>query len=88
MVKCDEKQGSSTQEVNNQEEQQGNIKQHFEELWICMLSMNKFLTCSDAVIGPVYISVGGVPSRALVDSGSQVCIVRKQLLPYIKENKE
>jgi len=107
VVKCDEKQGNSTQEVNNltekqgnskqeveskTEDQQGNIKQHFEELWIRMLTMGKSLTCGDAVIvGPVYkidISVGGVPSRALVDSGSQVCIVRKQLLPYIKESKE
>jgi len=50
VVKCDEKQGNSTQEVNNQmeekqvnskqevdsetEEQQGNIKQHFVDSYV------------------------------------------------------
>jgi len=88
----EEKQLNGKQEVDSEtEEQQGNIKQHFEELRIRMLSMSKSSTCGDAVIVGVYkidISVGGVPSRALADSGSQVCIVRKQLLPYIKKNKE
>ena len=31
------------------------------------------------------ISIHGIPTRALIDSGSQVCIVRQQLLPIIKE---
>ena len=40
------------------------------------------------VIGSVYkvdITINGVPTRALIDSGSQVCIIRQQLLPIIKE---
>jgi len=42
------------------------------------------------VVGSVYkvdVIIGGVPTRAFVDSGSQVCIVREQLLPYIKEKQ-
>ena len=39
-------------------------------------------------IGSVYkvnITIHGVPTRALIDSGSQVCIIRKQMLPIIKK---
>ena len=40
------------------------------------------------VIGSVYkvdVTFNGVPTRALIDSGSQVCIIMQQLLPIIKE---
>ena len=40
------------------------------------------------MIGSVYkvdVTINGVPTRALIDSGSQVCIIRQQLLPIIKE---
>ena len=43
--------------------------------------------CQTDVIGSMYkvdITIHGVPTRALMDSGSQVCIVRKQLLPIVK----
>ena len=33
----------------------------------------------------VNITIHSVPTRALMDSGSQVCIVRKQLLPIVKD---
>ena len=33
----------------------------------------------------VDVTIHGVPTRALMDSGSQVCIVRKQLLPIVKD---
>ena len=32
-----------------------------------------------------YNYIYGVPTRALIDSGSQVCIVRQQLLPVVKD---
>ena len=41
--------------------------------------------------GPVYkvdVTVDGVKTRALLDHGSQVTIVRRQLLPLIKEKRE
>ena len=44
--------------------------------------------CQTDVIGSMYkvdITIHGVPTRALMDSGSQVCIVRKQLLPIVKD---
>ena len=58
--------------------------------WIRVLSVrNKSVKlCQTNVIGSVYkvdISIHGIPTRALIDSGSQVCIVRQQLLPIIKE---
>ena len=40
------------------------------------------------MIGSIYkvdITIYGVPTRALIDSGSQVCIVRQQLLPIVKD---
>ena len=58
--------------------------------WICVLTVsNKSAKLGQTnVIGSVYkvdISIHGIPTRALIDSGSQVCIVRQQLLPIIKE---
>ena len=58
--------------------------------WIRVLTMNnKSAKLGQTnVIGSVYkvdISIHGIPTRALIDSGSQVCIVRQQLLPIIKE---
>ena len=59
--------------------------------WICVLSVSE---CTVSVksqmneIGSVYkvnITIHGVPTRALIDSGSQVCIIRQQMLPIIKE---
>ena len=50
----------------------------------------KSSTCDTNIVGSVYktdVIVGGVPTRAFVDSGSQVYIVKKQLLPYIKEKQ-
>ena len=58
--------------------------------WIRVLTVsNKSAKLGQTnVIGSVYkvdISIHGIPTRALIDSGSQVCIVRQQLLPIIKE---
>ena len=59
--------------------------------WIRVLSVSE---CTVDVksqmneIGSVYkvnITIHGVPTRALIDSGSQVCIIRQQMLPIIKE---
>ena len=59
--------------------------------WIRVLSVSE---CTVSVksqmneIGSVYkvnITIHGVPTRALIDSGSQVCIIRQQMLPIIKE---
>ena len=58
--------------------------------WIRVLTVSN-CTCEAAntnVIGSVYkvdVTINGVPTRALIDSGSQVCIIRQQLLPIIKE---
>ena len=58
--------------------------------WICVLTVSN-CTCEAAntnVIGSVYkvdVTINGVPTRALINSGSQVCIIRQQLLPIIKE---
>ena len=56
-----------------------------------MLSVSKSTTCCNTnVVGSVYkvdVIVGSIPTKAFIDSGSQVCIVRKQLLPYIKEKQ-
>ena len=58
--------------------------------WIHVLTVSN-CTCEAAntnVIGSVYkvdVIINGVPTRALIDSGSQVCIIRQQLLPIIKE---
>jgi len=61
------------------------------EVWICMLSVTKSSTrCITNAVGSVNkvdVIVGGIQTRAFIDSGSQVCIVRKQLLPYIKEKQ-
>ena len=58
--------------------------------WIRVLTVsNKSAKLGQTnVIGSVYkvdISIHGIPTRALIDSGSQVCIVRQQLLSIIKE---
>ena len=59
--------------------------------WIRVLSVSE---CTVSVksqmneIGSVYkvnITIHGVPTRALIDSGSQVCIIRQQMLPIIKK---
>ena len=56
--------------------------------WICVLSMRECTVKSQMnEIGSVYkvdITIHGVPTRALIDSGSQVCIIR-QILPIVKE---
>ena len=57
--------------------------------WIRVLTVsNKSAKLGQTnVIGSVYevdISIHGIPTRALIDSGSQVCI-RQKLLPIIKE---
>ena len=61
-------------------------------VWIHVLTVNN---CEAAnanvnanVIGSVYkvdVTINGVPTRALIDLGSQVCIIMQQLLPIIKE---
>ena len=60
-----------------------------KEVWMRMLLVSNPTTfCFNAkVVGSVYkvnVIVGGILTQAFIDSGSQVCIVRKQLLPYIK----
>ena len=43
------------------------------------------------IVGPTYkvhVSVDGVKTRALLDHGSQVTIVRQQLLPMVKEKQQ
>ena len=58
--------------------------------WIHVLTLSN-CTCEAAntnVVGSVYkvdVTINGVSTRALIDSGSQVCIIRQQLLPIIKE---
>ena len=52
--------------------------------WIHVLTVrNKSAKLGQTnLIGSVYkvdISIHGIPTRALIDSGSQVCIVRQQL---------
>ena len=63
------------------------------QVWIRVLTVSNS-TCESAklcqidVIGSIYkidITIYGVPTRALIDSGSQVCIVRQQLLPIVKD---
>ena len=64
-----------------------------KQVWIRVLSVSNCTNksanlCQTDVIGSMYkvdITIGGVPTRALMDSGSQVCIVRKQLLPIVKD---
>ena len=43
------------------------------------------------IVGPTYkinVTVEGIPTRAILDHGSQVTIVRRQLLPLIREKYE
>ena len=57
------------------------------ELCIHMLIVSKSLTWCNNIIDSVYktdVLVGGIPVRVSVDS-SQVCIVKKQRFPYVKE---
>ena len=63
------------------------------QAWIRVLTVSNS-TCESAklcqidVIGSIYkvdITIYRVPTRALIDSGSQVCIVRQQLLPIVKD---
>ena len=64
-----------------------------KQAWICVLSVSDCTNksadlCQTDVIGSMYkvdITIHGVPTRALMDSRSQVCIVRKQLLPIVKD---
>ena len=64
-----------------------------KQAWIRVLSVSDCTNksadlCQTDVIGSMYkvdITIHGVPARALMDSGSQVCIVRKQLLPIVKD---
>ena len=64
-----------------------------KQAWIRVLSVSDCTNksadlCQTDVIGSMYkvdITIHGVPTRALMDSGSQVCIVRKQLLPIVKD---
>ena len=57
--------------------------------WICVLFVSECTVKSQMnEIGSVYevdITIHGVPTRALIDSGSQVCIIRQQILPIVKE---
>ena len=57
--------------------------------WICVLSVGECSVKSHMnEIGSVYkvgITIHGVPTRALIDFESQVCIIRQQMLPIIKE---
>ena len=49
--------------------------------------VNSAKLCQTNVIGSLYkedITIYGVPTRALIDSGSQVCNVTPQLLPLLK----
>ena len=59
--------------------------------WIRVLSVSESTVKSQMnEIGSVYkgdITIHGVPTRALIDSGSQVCIIRHQILPIIVKEK-
>ena len=83
-----------THVVCTQQNSQGltNNSDERTHVWIRVLTVSN---CEAAnanmnanVIGSVYkvdVTINGVPTRALIDSGSQVCIIRQQLLPIIKE---
>ena len=65
--------------------------------WICTVSATGGTTVNDHTSvrvvsrrGPTYqvrVEVEGVGTRALLDHGAQVSLVRKQLLPYIREKQ-
>ena len=43
------------------------------------------------MVGPTYkvnVTVGGIPTRAFLDHGSQVTIVWRQILPVIREKQQ
>ena len=62
--------------------------------WTRILSTsnsNQKLSSTLPVVGPTYkvnVTVDGVKTHALLDHGSQVTIVRQQLLPMVKEKQE
>ena len=48
-------------------------------------------SCNFPIVGPTYkvdVTVNGTKTRALLDHGSQVTIVRQQLLPMIREKQQ
>ena len=62
-------------------------------LWTRILTLKQSVEEQQSkihTIGPTYkvdVTVGGVPTRAFLDHGSQVTIVRRQLLPLIREKQ-
>ena len=67
-------------------------KESSEQLWhwTRVLSMSNAEEQQFPVVGPAYkidISVHGVKTRALLDHGSQVSIVRREVLPMVKEKQ-
>ena len=65
-------------------------------LWTRVLTMKDTKTVPDSshdakVVGPTYkinVTVEGIPTRAILDHGSQVTIVCRQLLPLIRDKYE
>ena len=78
--------------TENDSEQKNSVMATVDaQAWIRVLTASNGESaklCQKNVIGSVYkvdITIYGVLTRALLDSGSQVCIVRQQLLPIVKE---
>ena len=82
---------SNSQQVAS-DSKQLQVAANSKQAWIRVLSVNDCTNksadlCQTDVIESMYkvdVTIHGVPTRALMDSGSQVCIVRKQLLPIVK----
>ena len=62
-------------------------------LWTRVLTLKQSVEEESSkihMVGPAYkvnVTVGGVPTRAFLDHGSQVIIVRRQLLPLIRKKQ-
>ena len=74
-------------QINSEQENQmmGLMTRADTQAWIHVLTVSTCAaakSCHTDVIGSVYkvdITIYGVPTRALIDSGSQACIARQQL---------
>ena len=83
---------SNSQQVAT-DSKQLQVAANSKQAWIRVLSVSDCTNksadlCQTDMIGSMYkvdITIHGVPTRALMDSESQVCIVRKQLLPIVKD---
>ena len=88
---------TATVSANGTAEKEESEKVPNEQMWkwtrilSTVDSKDQNLSSTFPIVGPTYkvdVTVDGIKTRALLDHGSQVTIVRQQLLPMVKEKQE